>query len=129
VVSTKWTYDLTRYKQVVDSYTYFRYCSAYDGVQNQDSRWINGTSVYHEITLGSPLPSRANLFPDQGGNAGGICGPYGSCEHKREGQSYWWLKSTNYRTVVDRVEHNESTTKPTGADISNIVEWVQYRAK
>ena len=129
VVSTKWSYDLTKYKQVVDSYTYYRYCSYYGGKWQQDSIPINGSSVYHECMVSSPLPSQANRFTDQGGRSGDICGPHINCEHKREGQSFWWLKQTNYKTVVDRVEKKESTTKPSGNDISNVVEWVQYRAK
>ena len=129
VVNTKWTYKLNVYRQDPSTYTYYRYCSFYDGIVNQDSCWINGGSVYHEITVGSPLPSQANRFPDMGGNSAGICGPYATCEHKGEGQSFWWLKRINYVTVLDRVENKESTTQPTGGNITDVVEWVQYRPK
>ena len=129
VVNTKWTYDLSVYKQVPESYTYYRYCTNYDGIWNQDSRAINENSVYHEITVGSPMASQANRFEDKGGNSAGICGPHGSCQHKREGQSFWWLKRINYKTVLDKVEHKESASKPEGSNISNVIELVQYCAK
>lgn len=129
IIERKWSFTKTYYRQNVKDYTYYRWCSSYDGIRNQDSCWVNSTSVYHEITLPSPLASQANRFEDKGGNSAGICGPYGSCEHKREGQSFWWLKSVNYTTVVDHTENLESTTTPSGNDISNVVEWVKYRAK
>lgn len=129
VIDTKWTYDLSIYKQVVASYTYYRWCSYYDNTWCQDSCWVNSSSSYHEITVSSPLASQANRFGDKGGKAWGICGPFSSCGHKREGQSFWWLKSTNYKTVLDRVENKESASEPSGDNISNIVEWVQYRPK
>lgn len=129
VVDTKWTYNLSIYKQVPVSYVYFRYCSSYDGVWNQDSCWINNSSYYEERTVYSPLASAAWAFNDKGGRSGEICGPYDHCGHKREGQSYWWLKQTNYQTQLDRVESKESASKPSGNNISDVTEWARYRAK
>lgn len=129
VLNTKWTYNQSYYKQVVASYTYYRWCTYYDNTWCQDSCWVNGGSQYHEITVNSPLASQAHRFGDLGGNAAGICGPYSSCSHKREGQSFWWLKSINYKTVLDRVESKESAAEPTDSNISNVVKWVQYRTK
>lgn len=129
VLDRKWTYNLSVYKKVAASYTYYRWCTYYDNMWCQDSCWMNGGSQYHEITVNSPLASQAYRFADTGGNAAGICGPYSSCSHKREGQSFWWLKSINYKDVLDRVENKESTSMPTGSNISNVQEWVQYRSK
>ena len=77
----------------------------------------------------SPLASAAWAFNDKGGRSGEICGPYDHCGHKREGQSYWWLKQTNYQTQLDRVESKESASKPSGNNISDVTEWARYRAK
>ncbi len=129
IIGEKWTYNQTIYKKVVDSYTYYRWCSYYDNTWCQDSCWVNNSSVYHEITVKSPLRANANKFADKGGKASQLHGPHSSCSHKREGQSYWWPKSTNYKDVVDRVESKESTTEPSGNNISNVTKWVQYRSK
>lgn len=125
VFARKWTYDESFYRQEVASYTYYRWCSNYDGIWNQDSCAVNGTSVYHEVTVPTQLASQANRFGDMGGNPGGICGPHGTCEHKREGQSFWWLKSVNNVDVLDHKESKESDSLPLGNNISNVIEWVQ----
>lgn len=129
VTERKWTYKQTTYKSVPSSYTYYRWCSHYDNTWNQDSCWINNTSVYHELTVPSPMNACPNKFPDKGGNAAGLHGPYGTCEHKREGQSYWWLKHTNYSNVVDRVDSRESDSYPSQGNVSEVTEWVRYRSR
>ena len=129
IINTKWTYRLNVYRQDPVSYTYYRWCTYYDGIWNQDSCQVNASSVYHEGTVSQPLTPQPNRFADMGGNSAGICGPAGSCEHKREGQSFWWLKRINYTTVLDHVENKESTTQPSGNNITDVTEWVQYRPR
>ncbi len=74
-------------------YTYYRWCNYYDRCQNQDSKAYGSNCTYHEITLNSPMAACPNKFADKGGKAWDLHGPYSSCSHRREGQSYWWTKS------------------------------------
>ena len=74
-------------------YTYYRWCNWYDGCQNQDSKAYGSGCTYHEVTLSSPMAACPNKFADKGGKAWDLHGPYGSCAHRRAGQSYWWTKS------------------------------------
>ena len=102
------------------AYTYYRWCNYYDGKWQQDSIAYGSSSVYHEITLGSPMAANANKFGDQGGRSYDIHGPYGSCGHKREGQSYWWTKS-----VVTTYQY-KTRTKTVTYDFWKWGEWTEW---
>ena len=85
--------DTLRIVSTSTKYTYFRYCNFYENKWQQDSVEFGEKHAYHERTLAYPLTACPNKFPDHGGKAYDLHGPYDSCEHKRVGQSYWWTKS------------------------------------
>ena len=132
--------DTLRITNQSTSYKYYRYCNYYGGAWQQDSVPYGSNSVYHEVTLSSPMAGNANKFGDQGGKAWDIHGPYSSCNHKRSGQSYWWTKSTvttySYQTRSKTVTYGYykwgdwsdwGLTQVTGSDSREVENRTVYR--
>lgn len=111
------------------------------GTQNYYTGSSHGScTIYDEININYSLPVYNSSL--------GTYGPYNSSKFSHSGDSYWFSGGSSWVPAVTHTEYRyrdrskvytyyftktdslETTSDPTGqSNVSNVVKWVQYRAK
>lgn len=94
-------------------YKYFGAFTSTNGSYSSDKYYCNSLSITNYI-----VPERTSYADCQGATRW-FRFDYYSCTYTDYYKMFKYYKDTNH----------ESSSKPSGSDISNVVEWVQYRAK
>lgn len=121
-------------------YHYYRWASQNNDSGGDSSNSKYGDCIYYrEIALDYELSSGVNEYGTtfykyyyNGVNYKWYfkCSPYTTQQWVSDNYgTRWYYQEPVYTYYFYQDQQKESTSYPTGSDISNIVEWVQYRAK